>query len=98
MAREQRRTMGHMDLSAHTRDVHTKHEGRSMLRDKALWVTGLVSEVNAYPILTVWPPVTVPISTHDLWPVLFHVHNKLLGSNTHRISSLLFNLIDISLP
>ena len=47
------RTTGHVDSSAHTQDVHTKREGGSTLRDKALWVTGLVSEVNAYSILTV---------------------------------------------
>jgi len=53
-ASEPWRTTGHVDSSAHTQDVHTKREGRSALRDKALWVTGLVSEVNAYSILT--PP------------------------------------------
>ena len=46
------RTTGHVDSSAHTQDVHTKREGGSALRDKALWVTGLVSKVNAYSILT----------------------------------------------
>jgi len=30
----------------------TQREGRSALRDKALWVTGLVSEINVYAILT----------------------------------------------
>ena len=29
-----------------------KHKGRSALRDKVLWVMGLVSKVNTYPILT----------------------------------------------
>ena len=48
------RTTGHVDSSAHTQDVHTKREGGSALRDKVLWVTGLVSEVNAYSILTQW--------------------------------------------
>jgi len=46
------RTTGHVDSSAHTQDVHTKREGGCALRDKALWVTGLVSKVNAYSILT----------------------------------------------
>ena len=54
MAREQKRTTGHVNLSAYTWDVHMKRNGRSALRDKALWVTGLVSKANAYPILT--PP------------------------------------------
>jgi len=52
MASEPWRTTGHVDSSAHTRDVHTKRKGGSALRDKALWVTGLVSKVNAYSILT----------------------------------------------
>jgi len=52
MASELWRTTGHVDSSAHTQDVHTKHEGRSTLRDKVLWVTGLVSKVNTYSILT----------------------------------------------
>jgi len=52
-ASEPWRTTGHVDSSAHTQDVHTKHEGGSALRDKVLWVTGLVSKVNAYSILTV---------------------------------------------
>jgi len=41
------RTMGHVDSSAHTQDVHMKRKGGS-----ALWVTGLVSKVNVYSILT----------------------------------------------
>ena len=52
MASEPWRTTGYVDLSAHTQDVHMKHEGGSTLRDKALWVTGLVSKVNTYSILT----------------------------------------------
>ena len=38
--------------SVHTWDVHMMRKGGSALRDKALWVTWLISEVNAYTILT----------------------------------------------
>jgi len=67
-ASEPWRTMGHVDLSAHTQDVHTKREGGSALRDKALWVTGLVSEVNAYSILT-HPNHHHPLISHQLNPL-----------------------------
>jgi len=69
MASEQWRTTGHKDSSAHTQDVYMKHKGGSTLRDKALWVTGLVSKVNAYSILT-------PLPVHPLLlqhPALLHV-------------------------
>jgi len=65
------RIMGHVDSSAHTQDVHTKRKGGSALRDKALWVTGLISEVNAYSILTihVTPPTRmISLISEDLTP------------------------------
>ena len=50
--REQKRTTGHVNSSAHTWDVHTRCKDESALRDKALWVMGLISKVNTYSILT----------------------------------------------
>ena len=70
MAREQKRTTGHVNSSAHTQDVHMKHKGGSTLRDKALWVMGLISEANAYPILTLvcWQPKSVTVFSDPCCP------------------------------
>ena len=42
---------GHVGSSSVRQHTHER-KGGSALRDKALWVTGLVSEVNAYTIPT----------------------------------------------
>jgi len=41
-----------MWIHQHTHETLTQCKGRSTLRDKVLWVTGLVSKINVYAILT----------------------------------------------
>ena len=62
MRRRWEQTTSHVDRQ-YTHEMLTMREGGSALRDKALWVTWLVSEVSAYTILTLGtgPTVLYPV-------------------------------------